>query len=167
LTLFTEGHVKNFEDIGLRPVGIYLPSNATGLEWKKAYPDPEFRWSTTTLAIKQSRYFFENAATMLGRTHIKDSETGKYYNLNALDTDSLVVHNRLSISIEQILSDSSWEWVTDKLRNLLKSFLSTSDVVNGDYSQSLLDIFRKRSLPRLERYVVITFTGFLRNSKRR
>ncbi len=85
-TLFTEKPIKHYEDIGLRPVGIFLPSNAAGLEWKKAYPDPEFRWSTTTLPIKQDRYAFENGATMLGRTHIKDPETGQYYNLNVLDT---------------------------------------------------------------------------------
>ena len=121
--MFNERSIKQLEDVGLRPVGIYLPTNATGLSWSKAYPDPEYRLSTTDLPLQQDRFTFDNAATMLGRTHIKDSETGEYYNLNALDIDCQQVLNRLSISVEQLLSASSWDWVTPKLQELVKAFL--------------------------------------------
>ena len=142
--LFTEIFVKQFEALGIRYLGIYLPSNAAGLNWKEAYPDPEYRWSTTTLSIKQQdRYAFENGATMFGRTHIKDKETREYLNLNGLDTDCQIVHNRLSIPIGQILDDSSWDWVTDRLKDLVKAFLSSARVLNGDYNQSLLDVLKK------------------------
>ena len=125
-------------------MGIYLPSNATGLKhWKQAYLDPEYRWTTTNLEITSDRYSFTNVATMLGRTHIKAQETGEYLNLNALDIDCQQVLNRLSISIEQLLSDSSWDWVTPRLQELVRAFLQSAGVVNGDYSQSLLDILRK------------------------
>ena len=61
--MFTEELVKEYERIGLRYVGIYLPSNAAGLNWKEAYPDPDYRWSTTTLSIKQQdRYTFDNGS---------------------------------------------------------------------------------------------------------
>lgn len=136
--------VKEYERIGLRYVGIYLPSNAAGFNWKEAYPDPDYRWSTTTLSIKQqNRYKFENGGTMLGRTHIKDQETGVYLNLNALDIDCQIVHSRLSIPIRQILDGSSWDWVTDRLRDLVKTFLLSAGVENGDYNQTLLDVFKK------------------------
>lgn len=142
--MFTEEPVKQYECLGLRYLGIYLPSNAAGLNWKQAYLDPEYRWSTTTLPIKQQdRYTFENGASMLGRTHIKDRETGEYLNLNALDTDCQTVHNRLSISIGQLLDGSSWDWVTDRLRDLIKAFLVGVGVVNGDCDHSLLDVFRQ------------------------
>lgn len=65
----------------MRPVTIYLPSNAAGLPWSKVYSDPEYRLSTTNVQLKQDRYTFENCATMFGRTHIKDSDTGEYLNL--------------------------------------------------------------------------------------
>ena len=86
---FDESLIKVLENIGLRPVGIYQPSNNAGLKWSVAYSDPEFRWSSTNLEIKQGRYSFANYATMFGRTHIKDSETGEYLNLNALDVGEL------------------------------------------------------------------------------
>ena len=142
-TIFTKESIMALERIGIRFVGIYLPSNATGLPWRKAYSDPEYRWSTTNLAIRQDRYTFSNGATMLGPTHIKDQESGECLNLNALDTDCQVVHNRLSVSIEQLLDGSSWDWVTPKLQELVKAFLHSAGVVNGDYSQSLLDVLKK------------------------
>ncbi len=141
--VFDEVQVNQLENIGLRLVGIYLPSNATGLSWSKAYPDPEYRWSTTTLEIEQDRFNFNHGATMLGRTHFKDSETGEYLNLNVLDVDCQTVFNRLSIPIRQILDVSSWDWVTDRVRSLVDQFLSNVRVVNGDYNDSLLDIFKK------------------------
>ena len=140
---FDESLIKVLENIGLRPVGIYQPSNTAGLKWSVAYSDPEFRWSSPNLEIKQGRYSFANYATMFGRTHIKDSETGEYLNLNALDVDCQIVYNRLSIPIEQILSDSTWDWVSDELQALVKLILSSEGVVNGDYSLTLLDIFKK------------------------
>ena len=79
---------------------------------------PEFRWSSTALEIKQGRYTFENYATMLGRTRIKNSGTGEYLNLNVLDIDCQVVHNRLSIPIEQILSDSTSDTSLQRTRLL-------------------------------------------------
>ena len=145
--MFTETSIKSFEGIGLRPIGIYLPSNAAGISWCKdeayelVYNNPEFLWSTTDRPIKQDRYSFENTATMFGRTHIK-TETEEYFNLNALDIDCRLVLNRLSISIEQLLANSSWDWVTPKLQKLVKVFLNSVGVVNGDYSQSLLDVFK-------------------------
>ena len=139
---FDESSIKALENIGLRPVGIYQPSNAAGVKWSDAYPDPEFRWSSTILEIKQDRNSFENYATMFGRTHIKDQETGEYLNLNALDIDCQIVQSRLSIPIRQILDGSSWDWVTDRLRDLVKTFLSAG-VENGDYNQTLLDVFKK------------------------
>ena len=136
--IFTKDYIESLEQIGLRVVGIYLPSNAAGLSWKNAYQDPEFLWSTTKLGIKQDRYSFAHAATMFGRTHLKDPETDEYYNLNALDIDSQLVYNRFSISIEQLLSDSTSDWVTNRLRNLVKAFLSCAGVLCEDYTQNLL-----------------------------
>lgn len=43
----------------------------------------------------------------------------------------------------QLIDASSWDWVTDRLRDLVKEFLLSVGVVNGDYSQSLLDVFKK------------------------
>ena len=138
LAMFTEEPIKHYERIGFRYLGIF-PNNAVGLKWSKVYSDPEFLWSTTDIPISQDRYSFENGATMLGRTHIKDPDTEEYLNLNALDIDCQRVLDRLSISIEQLLSDSHWEWITPRLYKLVKAFLDSSGVVNGDYSQSLLD----------------------------
>lgn len=120
---FDESSIKALERIGIRPVGIFLPSNATGLSWSKVYHVPEYRWSTTNLVNEYDRYSFTNAATMLGPTHIRDAKTGQCLNLNALDTDCEKVSNRLGIPIGQILDPSSWDWVTDKLRDLLREFL--------------------------------------------
>ncbi len=139
---FDESSIKALERIGIRPVGIFLPSNATGLSWSKVYHVPEYRWSTTNLVNEYDRYSFTNAATMLGPTHIRDAKTGQYLNLNALDTDCEKVNNRLGIPIGQILDPSSWDWVTDKLRDLLREFLQDNRFVNGNYNLTLLDILK-------------------------
>ena len=68
MKIFTKEIHENFENVGIRSMGIYLPSNATGLKhWKQAYLDPEYRWTTTNLEITSDRYSFTNVATMLGR----------------------------------------------------------------------------------------------------
>jgi DNA replicative helicase MCM subunit Mcm2 (Cdc46/Mcm family) len=141
--MFDKPTVIAKEEIGIRILGIYLPSNSAGLSWTQAYSDPEFRWSTTNLPISKDRFSFDNAATMLGRTHIKDAETGEYLNLNVLDTDCEKVRSRLNIPLSDLLADSFWEWRTDKVVDLLKSFLASSGVVNGYYNQTLLDILTK------------------------
>ena len=140
---FDEPSIKALERIGVRPVGIFLPSNATALPWSKVYHDPEFRWSETNLVTEQDRYSFTNAATMLGPTHIRDVKTGQYLNLNALDTDCEKVRNRLGIQIRQILDLSSWDWVTDKLRDLVREFLQSTGIFDVDHNLTLLDIFKK------------------------
>jgi hypothetical protein len=60
-----------------------------------------------------------------------------------VDTDCQIVANRLNVSIEQLLSGSNWEWVSDKFQDLVIEFLSSVGVVNGDFNQSLLDVLKK------------------------
>lgn len=143
-------HNKSFDvpslwTIGFRPILLFA-NHTPGIAWgadKGVYSDPLFCWSTSDKVLEDRRHSLPNVATMLGPTHIKDSETGQYYNLNVLDTDSVTVSNRLRVPIRTILDNSSYDWVNDRVRDLLTAFLNESGVVNGNYEDTLLDIFKK------------------------
>ena len=80
---------------------------------------------------------------MLGWTRIKDQETGKYLNLNVLDLDCEIVCRRLNIPVRGLTDGSSWDWVSDKVRDLAKAFLKSAGVINGNYDETLLEILKK------------------------
>lgn len=143
--MFTEEPVKQYENIGFRPLGLYanhIPAIKWGAE-NGVYNDPTFRWSTSDKVTVDRKLGTPNIATMLGRTSLKDSETGEYLNLNVLDTDSITVSNRLRVPIRTILGNSSYDWVTDRLRDLLQTFLNEEGVANGYLEETLLDILKK------------------------
>jgi hypothetical protein len=143
--MFTEESIKQYENIGFRPISLYanhIPAIKWGAE-NGVYNDPTFRWSTSDKVTVDRKLGTPNIATMLGRTSLKDSETGEYLNLNVLDTDSVTVSNRLSVPIRTILDNSSYDWVTDRLRDLLQTFLNEREVANGNFEETLLDVLKK------------------------
>lgn len=141
----TEEPVKQYENIGFRPIGLYA-NHIPAIRWgadNGVYNDPRFRWSTSDKVTVDKKLGTPNVATMLGRTFLKDSETGEYLNLNVLDTDSVTVSNRLRVPIRTILDNSSYDWVTDRLRDLLQTFLNERGVANSNLEETLLDILKK------------------------
>lgn len=146
--MFTKSIIKQYESIGLRNVGLGL-DHKPRINWVDSgngpYHDPDYLWSTTNLLFNPAeRFGLHNMATMLGPTHIRDPETGKPYNLNVLDSDSDEVTKRLDTPISEILHfPSGHHWVNEKVRDFLVGFLSGVGIINGNYNDSLLDIFKK------------------------
>jgi DNA replicative helicase MCM subunit Mcm2 (Cdc46/Mcm family) len=141
----SESEIKSLENIGHRPIGLF-ENHTPGISWGEkhgVYNDPLFCWSTSDKVLEDRRYSLPNIATMLGRTHKKEAVTGEYYNLNVLDTDSVTVANRLKVPIRTIVDASSYDWVTDRLRNLIRDFLNEEAVVNGNPEETLLDVLMK------------------------
>lgn len=142
--VFNKEFVDSKEKMGLRLVGLYA-NHTPAIAISEAFADPEYRWSTTTLLDDESkRYSLPNMAIITGPTYVTDDSGNRYqYILNVFDNDCPEMYNHFSTSINQILSDSSWDWVTDKVRILVKEFLAEEGIVNNDYNKSLLDVIKQ------------------------
>ncbi len=151
--VFNQEFVDSKEKMGLRLVGLYA-NHTPAIAISEAFADPDYRWSTTTLLDDESkRYSLPNMAIITGPTYVTGTTTAaeagnesgnrQQYILSVFDNDCPEMYNHFSIPISQILSDSSWHWVTDKVRRLVKEFLAEEGIVNGDYNKSLLDVIKQ------------------------
>ena len=142
--VFNKEFVGSKEKEGFRLVGMYA-NHTPAISISGAFADPNYRWSTTTLLDDESkRYSLPNMAIITGPTYLVDESGNKHqYILNVFDNDCLEMYNYFSIPINQILADTSWPWVTDKVTRLLKEFLAEKGIVNSDYEKSLLDVIKQ------------------------
>ena len=142
--VFNKEFVDSKEKMGLRLVGLYA-NHTPAIAISEAFADPEYRWSTTALLdVESKQYSLQNMAIITGPTYVTDESGNRYqYILNVFDNDCPEMFNHFSIPINQILSDSSWDWVTGKVRILLKEFLAEEGIVNVDYNNSLLDVIKQ------------------------